>query len=64
MDFLKLAGKSVLLFGVANRKSVAYHVGKVLRDAGADVVYVVRSQQRKASVASLLDGAEVFVCDV
>ncbi|HVC93987.1 MAG TPA: SDR family oxidoreductase [Pirellulales bacterium] len=64
MDFLKLAGKSVLLFGVANRKSVAYHVGKVLREAGTDVVYVVRSPQRKATVAGVLDGAEVFVCDV
>jgi len=64
MDFLNLAGKSVLLFGVANRKSVAYHVGKVLREVGADVVYVVRSPQRKASVAKLVDGADVFVCDV
>ncbi|HUY35646.1 MAG TPA: SDR family oxidoreductase [Pirellulales bacterium] len=64
MDFLQFAGKSMLLFGVANRKSVAYHVGRVLREAGADVVYVVRSPQRKASVAKLLDGAEVFVCDV
>ncbi len=63
-DFLQFAGKSVLVFGVANRKSVAYHVGRVLREAGADVVYVVRSPERRESAAKLLDGAEVFVCDV
>jgi enoyl-[acyl-carrier protein] reductase I len=64
MDFLQLAGKSVLVFGVANRKSVAFHVGHVLRAAGAEVVYVVRSPERKASLGQLLEGAEVHVCDV
>jgi enoyl-[acyl-carrier protein] reductase I len=63
-DFLQLAGKSVLLFGVANRKSVAYHIGEVLREVGAQVVYVVRSGERQKSVAKLVDGAEVYVCDV
>jgi enoyl-[acyl-carrier protein] reductase I len=64
MDFLQLAGKTVLVFGVANRKSVAWHVGRVLSEAGAKVVYVVRSEERKASVAKLLGEADVFVCDV
>lgn len=64
IDFLELTGKSVLLFGVANRKSVAFHVGRVLQEAGAIVIYVVRSPQRRASVLPLLPGAEVYVCDV
>lgn len=64
MDFLQLAGKSILVFGVANRKSVAYHIARTLSDAGADVVYVVRSPQRKESLAKLLADAPVFVCDV
>ncbi|HVW36246.1 MAG TPA: SDR family oxidoreductase [Pirellulales bacterium] len=63
-DFLQLAGKSFLVFGVANRKSVAFHIGRVLREAEANVVYVVRSPERKESVAKLLGDAEVFVCDV
>ena len=63
-DFLQLAGKSFLVFGVANRKSVAFHIGRVLAEAGAKVVYVVRSAERKESVAKLLGDAEVFVCDV
>ena len=33
-DFLQLADKSVLILGVANRKSVAFHVGRVLTEAG------------------------------
>lgn len=64
MDFLQLTGKRVLLFGVANRKSVAYRIGQVLQENGAEVVYVVRSQERKAQVAKLLASAPVYVCDV
>lgn len=64
MDFLKLAGKTILVFGVANKKSVAWHVGKTLEEAGAKVVYVVRSPERQGSVAKLLGKAEIHVCDV
>ena len=53
-DFLQLQDKTILLFGVANRRSVAYHVSRVLEQAGAKVLYVVRSQERKESVAKLL----------
>src|SRR5262245_53271013 len=63
-DFLGLAGKSVIVFGVANKKSVAYHVGKTLEACGAKVVYVVRSEERRQSVAKLLGEAEIHVCDV
>jgi enoyl-[acyl-carrier protein] reductase I len=65
MDFLQLSGKTILVSGVANRKSVAFHVGRVLEEAGANVLYAVRSEERKQSVAPLLSpGAEIFVCDV
>jgi enoyl-[acyl-carrier protein] reductase I len=64
MDFLQLAGKSVLVFGLANRKSVAWHAGQVLTDAGAEVVYVVHTPQRRETVAKFVGGAAVFVCDV
>jgi enoyl-[acyl-carrier protein] reductase I len=63
-DFLQLTGRRILVFGVANRKSVAFHVGRQLAEAGAEVVYVVRSAARKASVEKLLSGAAVYVCDV
>jgi len=64
MDFLKLAGKTILVFGVANRKSVAWHVAAALREADARVVYVVRSAERRDSVARLIGDAPVHVCDV
>jgi enoyl-[acyl-carrier protein] reductase I len=64
MDFLGLSGKTLLVFGVANKKSVAYHVARALEEVGAKVVYVVRSQERRQSVAKLLAGREVHVCDV
>jgi enoyl-[acyl-carrier protein] reductase I len=64
MDFLSLSGKTLLVFGVANKKSVAYHVAKTLEEVGATVVYVVRSEERRQSVAKLLEGREVHVCDV
>ena len=37
-DFLQLTGRRIVVFGVANRKSVAYHVHRALREAGATVV--------------------------
>lgn len=64
MDFLQLAGKRILVFGVANRKSVAYQTGKVLEEAGAEVIYVVRSEARRESLARLLKDAPIYVCDV
>ena len=65
MDFLQLVDKTIVVFGVANKKSVAWHVGKTLEEAGAEVVYVVRSQQRFDSLTSgLLADRPVFVCDV
>lgn len=65
MDFLQLAGKTVLVTGVANRKSVAYHVAQLLNDSGAAVVYSVRSPARAESIAKLLGPqAEIHVCDV
>jgi enoyl-[acyl-carrier protein] reductase I len=63
-DFLQLAGKRIAVFGVANRKSVAWHVAQVLKEADAEVVYVVRSPERKASVAKLVSDASIHVCDV
>jgi enoyl-[acyl-carrier protein] reductase I len=64
MDFLGLEGKKILIFGVANRKSVAYHVGRVLQEAGADPIYAVRSEARRESIRKLLGEAPIYVCDV
>ena len=64
MSFLSLKNKNILITGVANKKSVAYHIGKVLVEEGANVLYSVRSKERKNSVEKLLTPAPVYVCDV
>jgi enoyl-[acyl-carrier protein] reductase I len=64
MDFLDITGKTILVFGVANKKSVAFSVGEVLSETKAHVIYSVQSAERKESVAKILPSADIFVCDV
>ena len=63
-DFLQLGGKTFLVFGVANRKSVAWFVARTLEEQGARVIYSVRSDARRKSLETQLAGKPVFVCDV
>ena len=64
MAFLQLAGKTVVVFGVANKKSVAFAVGRVLQAEGANVIYVVHTERRKEEILPLVETAAVHVCDV
>ena len=64
MSFLDLANKVFLVFGVANKKSVAWHVARILEAEGARVIFAVRSARRRESLSELLPGREVYVCDV
>jgi enoyl-[acyl-carrier protein] reductase I len=64
MDFLQLTDKSILIFGVANKKSVAWHISRVLTEAGARCVYVVQNEDVRRNVAKLLGDEEIFLCDV
>jgi len=64
MSFLGLENKTVLVMGVANRKSVGWFAAKTLEEAGAKVIFSVRSEARKETSAKLLSGKPVYVCDV
>jgi enoyl-[acyl-carrier protein] reductase I len=64
VDFLGLAGKTIVVFGLANKKSVACAIGRVLAEAGARVIHVVRSEQRAETAAKLFPESPVFCCDV
>lgn len=64
MDFLGLAGKTIIVFGLANKKSVACAIAKVLVAAGARVIHVVRSEQRAETASKLFPECPVFCCDV
>ncbi len=63
-DFLQLSGKTIVVFGVANRKSVAWHVAQALEEQGAKVIFSVRSEVRRKSLAAQLAGRTVLICDV
>lgn len=63
-DFLQLAGKTFLVQGVANKKSVAWLIARSLEEQGARVLYAVRSEARKKSLEALLGDRAVFLCDV
>ncbi|MBC2593183.1 SDR family oxidoreductase [Ruficoccus amylovorans] len=64
MSFLSVSGKTFLITGVANRKSVAWHIAKTLEEAGAKTVFSVRSPERLESVKKLLGDRPAYVCDV
>lgn len=64
MDFLQIADKKIVVFGLANRKSVACAIARVLHEAGAEVIHVVRSPARKETAEKLFPDSRVFVCDV
>lgn len=64
-DVLRLAGRRFCVAGIANKKSVGFHVGRSLVEAGATVDWVVRSEARRDQLAPKLPGdGEIFVCDV
>jgi len=65
VSFLNLEGKTFCVIGIANRKSIAFHIAKGLEREGARVVHIVRSPPRRDSVRELLGPeAEILVCDV
>ena len=63
-DFLGLNGKTFLVMGVANKKSVAFRIAKIVEKAGGRVVYSVRTEERRQTVSKLVGNSPVLVCDV
>lgn len=66
-DFLGLDGRAVLITGLANKKSVAWHAGQVLRQAGARLVWSVHTEERRGAVLDkgIVPADEpVLVCDL
>ncbi|MBM3999536.1 MAG: SDR family oxidoreductase [Planctomycetes bacterium] len=62
--FLELDGKSILVCGVANRRSVAYHIARRIEASGGRPILSVRSEARREAVAKLFPERAVLVCDV
>lgn len=64
MNFLQVDGKKFVVAGVANKKSVAWHIAQGLKANGAEVIYTVRSVARKEQLTKLVGEASIYVCDV
>ena len=55
---MKMNGKTVVVFGVANEQSIAWHVASHLLEAGANV-HITYQQKFKSRVLQLLRNADV-----
>ncbi len=64
MSFLGLEGRSVLVMGVANRKSVAAHAARLLLDEGASLLLSVRDDAAARQAEALFPGVPLLRCDV
>jgi enoyl-[acyl-carrier protein] reductase I len=64
VDWLSLSGRVVLVTGLKNKKSVAWHVGRALEEAGARVIWSVHTGERATEAKKLLPNSEIVVCDV
>lgn len=64
MSFLQIEEKKFLVFGIFNKKSIAYHAAKVLQEEGANIVAVVKDDNIKEKVNAFFPDNNIFVCDV
>jgi enoyl-[acyl-carrier protein] reductase I len=64
MSFLGVEKKIFVVFGLANKKSVACAIGRTLAKEGAEVIHVVRSDERAINARKLFPESQVFICDV
>jgi enoyl-[acyl-carrier protein] reductase I len=64
---LSLEGRNAVVFGVANKRSIAWAIAQRLSDAGAKLAVTYQNERLKQEaheLISALPGAEAFQCDV
>lgn len=64
---LNLEGRVAVVFGLANKRSIAWGIALKLHEAGAKLAISYQNERLKAEAQSLiaeLPGAEAFQCDV
>jgi len=64
LSFLGFENKKYLIFGVANKKSVAWHIADLIRKEGAEIILSVQDEGKREAASKLFPDAKVFVCDV
>jgi len=64
---IDLAGKTAVVFGLANKRSIAWGIAQKLHEAGATLAVCYQNERMKADAEELiaeLPGASGFQCDV
>jgi enoyl-[acyl-carrier protein] reductase I len=64
---IDLAGKTAVVFGLANKRSIAWGIAQKLHEAGATLAICYQNERMKADAEELiaeLPGASGFQCDV
>ncbi len=64
---LSMQGKNAVVFGVANKRSIAWDIAQRLSEAGAKLAITYQNERLKQEAYDLitsLPGAEAFQCDV
>lgn len=64
MDFLGVTGKTYLIAGVANKKSVACFTAKTLIENGANCIFSGQTQSHVDTIVKLFPGSQAFIYDV
>ncbi len=64
MNFLQIHNKTVIIFGIANRKSIAFHIAKILEMQGANLICSVLGEEQKKVVEKYFPNAITYICDV
>ena len=64
MDFLQLKNKNIVVAGVANRRSVATAVAKILQETGANLLYLFKNKELIEKNSAFVQDAPAIVCDV
>ena len=62
-----LEGRVAVVFGVANKRSIAWSIAQGLHEAGAKLAVTYQNQRLEMEAKDLilsLPGAEAFMCDV
>ena len=67
MSLLNLEGRVAVVFGISNKRSIAYAIAQKLHEAGCKLAICYQNERLRLEAESILDtlpGSEAFQCDV
>src|SRR5919112_857891 len=67
IPMISMQGRNAIVFGVANKRSIAWSIAQKLHQAGAKLLITYQNErlaQEAADLIASLPGAEAFQCDV